>query len=35
MGVGAVDKMYAPYIDGILELAEVNMLHASKRYVHG
>lgn len=35
MGVGAVEAMYAPYIDGKLELSEVNMLHAAKAYVHG
>jgi hypothetical protein len=27
--------MYQPYIDGKLELAEVNMLHAAKRYTLG
>ena len=35
LGVGAIDKMYAPYIDGLLELAEVNMLHAAHAYTHG
>lgn len=35
MGVGSVEAMYAPYIDGKLELAEVNMLHAAKVFVHG
>jgi NADH:ubiquinone oxidoreductase subunit F (NADH-binding) len=35
LGVGAIDKMYQPYIDGILELAEINMLHAATRYTHG
>lgn len=35
MGVGSIDAMYAPYIDGKLELAEVNMLHAATRYTHG
>lgn len=35
MGVGSIDAMYAPYIDGKLELAEVNMLHAAKRYTLG
>ena len=31
----SVDAMYQPYIDGILELAEINMLHAATRYTHG
>ena len=35
LGVGAIDKMYAPYIDGLLELAEVNMLHAATKFTHG
>ena len=35
LGVEAVDKMYQPYIDGHLELAEINMLHAATRYTHG
>ncbi|MEE1274190.1 MAG: hypothetical protein UHI81_06780 [Olegusella sp.] len=35
MGVGSIEAMYKPYIDGELELREVNMLHAAKVYVHG
>ena len=35
LGVGTIDKMYAPYIDGLLELAEVNMLHAATKFTHG
>ena len=35
LGVGAIDKLYAPYIDGVLELHEINMLHAATRYTHG
>ena len=35
LGVGAIDKMYAPYIDGLLELAEINMLHAATKFTHG
>jgi len=35
LGVEAVEKMYQPYIDGILELREINMLHAATRYTHG
>jgi len=35
MGVGSIEAMYQPYIDGKLELAEVNMLHAATRYTHG
>ncbi|MBQ1840835.1 MAG: hypothetical protein II128_05815, partial [Atopobiaceae bacterium] len=31
LGVEAVEKMYQPYIDGILELREINMLHAATR----
>ena len=27
MGVGSIDAMYLPYIEGELELAEVNMRH--------
>lgn len=35
MGVGSVEAMYRPYIDGKLELSEVNMLHAATRYTLG
>ena len=35
MGAGSIEAMYKPYIDGELELREVNMLHAAKAYVHG
>ena len=35
LGVGAIDKMYQPYIDGEMEISEINMRHAAKRYVHG
>ena len=35
MGVGAIDAMFQPYIDGKLEIAEINSLHAAKAYVHG
>ena len=35
LGVGALEAMYQPYIDGKLELAEVNMLHAATKYTHG
>ena len=35
MGAGSIEAMYAPYIDGVLELREVNMLHAATRYTHG
>lgn len=34
MGVGSIDAMYAPYIDGVLELREVNMLHAATKFTH-
>ena len=32
LGVGSIEVMYAPYIDGELELREVNMLNAAKNY---
>lgn len=32
MGVGSIDAMYLPYIEGELELAEVNMRHAADNY---
>ena len=32
MGVGSIDAMYKPYIDGKLELAEVNMLPAATTF---
>lgn len=35
MGVGSIQAMYQPYIDGKLELAEVNMLHAATKYTLG
>lgn len=35
LGVGSIEKMYQPYIDGKLELAEVNMLHAAVRFERG
>lgn len=35
MGVGSVDAMYQPYIDGKMEIAEINMAHAATKYVHG
>ncbi len=35
MGAPRVDAMYAPYIEGKLELAEINMLHAATKYTHG
>lgn len=35
MGVGSIDAMYKPYIDGKLELAEVNMLHAATTFMLG
>ena len=35
MGVGSIDKMYLPYIEGEMELAEVNMMAAAEKYVHG
>ena len=35
MGVGSIDAMYAPYIEGEMELSEVNMHAAATSYVHG
>ena len=35
LGIGAIDKMDAPYIEGELELAEINLRHAATRYTHG
>ena len=35
LGVGSIEKMYQPYIDGKLDLAEVNMLHAAVRFERG
>ena len=35
MGAPRIDAMYKPYIDGVLELVEVNMLHAATKYTHG
>ena len=35
MGAPRIDAMYAPYINGELELVEVNMLHAATKYTHG
>ncbi|WP_072500223.1 hypothetical protein [Olsenella phocaeensis] len=35
MGVGSIDAMYQPYIDGEMELSEVNMRHAATRYTLG
>lgn len=35
MGVGRIDAMYQPYIDGELEISEVNRLNAPTSYIHG
>lgn len=35
LGAGSVDAMYRPYIEGEMELAEVNRKAAATRYVHG
>lgn len=35
LGVGALEKMYQPYIDGLLELSEINMLHAATKFTRG
>ena len=35
LGAGSLDAMYQPYIDGEMELAEVNRRAAATRYVRG
>jgi hypothetical protein len=35
MGLGGIEKMYAPYIDGELEIAEINALHGVTRLERG
>lgn len=35
MGAPRVDAMYQPYIDGMMELAEINMRNAATKYTHG
>ena len=35
LGVGAIDRMFEPYINGELELSEINRTHAATKYVHG
>ena len=35
MGVPRIDAMYQPYIDGEMELAEINMRNAATKYTHG
>ena len=35
MGIVSIDKMFQPYIDGEMELREVNMRNATRKYVHG
>ncbi|MCH4053733.1 MAG: hypothetical protein LKG38_02025 [Atopobiaceae bacterium] len=35
LGIGALDKMYEPYIEGELEIEEINRMHAATSYVHG
>jgi hypothetical protein len=35
MGVGSIEAMYQPYIDGEMELSEINMAHAAKRFTLG
>jgi NADH:ubiquinone oxidoreductase subunit F (NADH-binding) len=35
LGAPAVDKMYQPYIDGEMEISEINRRAAANRYVHG
>ena len=34
LGIGAIDKLYQPYIDGELEIAEINARAAATKYVH-
>lgn len=35
MGVGSIEAMYRPYIDGKLEISEINMLHGRHAYTLG
>lgn len=35
MGVGSVEAMYKPYIDGKLEISEINLLHSHHAYTLG
>ncbi|MCC6109370.1 MAG: hypothetical protein LIV29_04965 [Denitrobacterium sp.] len=35
MGLGSIEKMYAPYIDGEMEIAEINALHGVTRLERG
>ena len=35
LGIGAIDKLYQPYIDGEMEIAEINARSAATKYVHG
>lgn len=35
MGVGSLEAMYQPYIDGKLEIAEINLLHSHHAYTLG
>ncbi len=34
-GAPRIDAMYQPYIDGEMELAEINMRNAATKYTHG
>lgn len=35
MGVGSIETMYRPYIDGEMELSEINMAHAATSFTLG
>lgn len=35
MGLGSIEKMYAPYIEGELEIAEIDALHGATRIERG
>lgn len=35
LGAPRVEAMFAPYIEGEMELAEINMRNAATKYTHG
>lgn len=35
LGIGSIEDMYRPYIEGEMEIAEINQRNAAKHYVHG
>ncbi len=35
MGLGSIEKMYTPYIEGEMEITEINALHGATRIERG